>query len=41
MLGVLLMTLEYLETCGQKVLQLGIAGVGIRTVSSALFTVLW
>ena len=28
MLGVLLMTLEYLETGGQKVLQLGIAGVG-------------
>ena len=28
MLGVLLMTLEYLETGGQKVLQLAIAGVG-------------
>jgi hypothetical protein len=30
LLGVLLVALEYLETRGQKVLQLGIAGLGDR-----------
>ena len=41
MLGVLLMTLEYLETGGQKVLQLGIAGVGDQDGLERALTVLW